>query len=355
MKNLLKLLSPFAPDQSGASAVLYELGGLMVICDAGGCAGNVCGFDEPRWFTKKSAVFSAGLRDMDAILGRDDRLIEKLSKACGQIRPAFTAIIGTPVPAVIATDMRALKRMAEKKTGLPCITAECTGTNYYDSGSEPVWIELFKTFATESKPVQKGRLGIIGATPLELSIISPEKIVAEYKAKGWENVICYGMGSTLDDVKNAAATEKNIVCSSAAIKAAEYLKEKFGTPYEIEYPRSCLPEEIVQKAYNFTDKNVLVIHNQTAADSVRKLITEKSGKCHCTSATLFMQKKELSQQSDFFLADESDLCDNVGDNYDVVIADKTLRRVMKNFSGEFIDFPHFGLSGRLLQGESEKI
>ena len=70
---------------------------------------------------------------------------------------------------------------------------------------------------------------------------------------------------------------------------------------------------------------------------------------------LFMQKKGLSQQSDFFLADESDLCDNVGDNYDVVIADKTLRRVMKNFSGEFIDFPHFGLSGRLLQGESEKI
>ena len=259
MKNLLKLLSPFAPDQSGASAVLYELGGLMVICDAGGCAGNVCGFDEPRWFTKKSAVFSAGLRDMDAILGRDDRLIEKLSKACEQIRPAFTAIIGTPVPAVIATDMRALKRMAEKKTGLPCITAECTGTNYYDSGSEPVWIELFKTFATESKPVQKGWLGIIGATPLELSIISPERIVAEYKAKGWENVICYGMGSTLDDVKNAAAAEMNIVCSAAAIKAAEYLKEKFGTPYEIEYPRSCLPEEIVQKAYNFADKNVLVI------------------------------------------------------------------------------------------------
>ena len=354
MKNLLKLLSPFAPDQSGASAVLYELGGLMVICDAGGCAGNVCGFDEPRWFTKKSAVFSAGLRDMDAILGRDDRLIEKLSKACEQISPAFTAIIGTPVPAVIATDMRALKRMAEKKTGLPCITAECTGTNYYDSGSEPVWTELFKTFATESKPVQKGRLGIIGATPLELSIISPERIAAEYKAKGWENVICYGMGSTLDDVKNAASAEKNIVCSAAAIKAAEYLKEKFGTPYEIEYPQSCLPEEIVQKAHSFADKKVLVIHNQTAANAVRKLITEKS-ECHCTSATFFMQKKELSQQGDFFLADESDLCDNVGDNYDVVIADKTLRRVMKNFSGEFIDFPHFGLSGRLLQGESEKI
>ena len=244
----------------------------MVICDAGGCAGNVCGFDEPRWFTKKSAVFSAGLRDMDAILGRDDRLIEKLSKACEQISPAFTAIIGTPVPAVIATDMRALRRMAEKKTGLPCITAECTGTNYYDSGSEPVWIELFKTFATESKPVQKGRLGIIGATPLELSIISPERIVAEYKAKGWENVICYGMGSTLDDVKNAAAAEMNIVCSASAIKAAEYLKEKFGTPYEIEYPRSCLPEEIVQKADKFTDKNEELDESGEGINSVLPLL-----------------------------------------------------------------------------------
>ena len=69
MRGLRKYLTPFAPDQSGAVSVLYELGGIIVICDAGGCAGNVCGFDEPRWFEQKSAVFSAGLRDMDAILG----------------------------------------------------------------------------------------------------------------------------------------------------------------------------------------------------------------------------------------------------------------------------------------------
>ena len=64
-------------------------------------------------------------------------------------------------------------------------------------------------------------------------------------------------GKLLDDVKNAAAAEMNIVCSAAAIKAAEYLKEKFGTPYEIEYPQSCLPEEIVQKAYNLRIKTSL--------------------------------------------------------------------------------------------------
>ena len=56
MKGLYRYLSPAAPDQSGAVSVLFELGGIIVITDAGGCTGNICGFDEPRWFTKSSAV-----------------------------------------------------------------------------------------------------------------------------------------------------------------------------------------------------------------------------------------------------------------------------------------------------------
>ena len=77
MKDLYRYLSPFAPDISGAVSVLFELGGLIVICDAGGCTGNTCGFDEPRWYTKSSAIYSAGLRDLDAILGRDEKLLDK--------------------------------------------------------------------------------------------------------------------------------------------------------------------------------------------------------------------------------------------------------------------------------------
>ena len=117
MRGLRKYLTPFAPDQSGAVSVLYEFGGIIVICDAGGCTGNICGFDEPRWFESKSALFSAGLRDMDAILGRDDRLVAKLADAVTKLDAKFAAIIGTPVPAVIGTDYHALKRMTEKAVG----------------------------------------------------------------------------------------------------------------------------------------------------------------------------------------------------------------------------------------------
>ena len=115
MKGLLKVMSPFAPDQSGAASVFYDMNAITVICDAGGCTGNVCGFDEPRWHGNARPIFSAGLRDMDAILGRDDRLVDKLKKVSDKTDADFAAIIGTPVPAVIATDYRALKRMAEKR------------------------------------------------------------------------------------------------------------------------------------------------------------------------------------------------------------------------------------------------
>ena len=56
MRGLRKFLTPFAPDQSGAVSVFYEFGGIIVICDAGGCTGNICGFDEPRWFEALAEV-----------------------------------------------------------------------------------------------------------------------------------------------------------------------------------------------------------------------------------------------------------------------------------------------------------
>ena len=148
MKTLLRYLSPFAPDLAGATSALFELDGLIVICDAGGCTGNICGFDEPRWFTRKSALFSAGLRDMDAILGRDRELAKKLVSAAQVSNRRFMAVIGSPVPAVIATDFSALKRMCSKELDLPVLTIEASGTEYYESGASKAYCELFKSFVS---------------------------------------------------------------------------------------------------------------------------------------------------------------------------------------------------------------
>ena len=255
MKGLRKYLSPFAPDQSGAAAVLCEFHGLIIILDAGGCAGNICGFDEPRWFERKSAVFSAGLRDMDAILGRDDRLVAKLVDAAEKVEAGFAAVIGTPVPAVIGTDYQALKRMCEKKTDLPVLAVNTDGMELYDGGERKAYLELFKVFAREKLPVETGRVGILGMTPQDVSDLkAADKIRKVYADQGMR-AICYGMGDGLDEVRNASLAAKNVVVSPAALKAAQYLQKKFGTPYEIAYPLA--PELVPEMDYR--GKKILIV------------------------------------------------------------------------------------------------
>ena len=343
MKGLLKHISPLAPDDSGACSVLYELGGIVVICDAGGCAGNVCGFDEPRWHEKRSALFSAGLRDMDAILGRDDRLIEKLVKVTSQVdddHKRFTAIVGTPVPAVIATDFHALERMAERKTHIPCLALPTDGTKLYDAGEQLAYIELFERFAEECD-IKPGLTGIIGATPLDTGCTRAEQIT-----RGMEGeYVCFGMDSDIEAVRSASACEKILVISPAGIKAAEFLERRFGTPFEVGFP--CLPESVCKEAGSLSGKKVLIINQQFAANALRERI---SG-CEVDCATWFMLDKCYANEGDFRITSEDVLSEHIaGRGYDVIIADSDFKRALRGFAGEFIDFPHYAVSARKYEG-----
>lgn len=340
MNSLLKRMSPLAPDDSGACGVLYELGGITVICDAGGCAGNVCGFDEPRWHEKRSALFSAGLRDMDAILGRDDLLVEKLAKICRQIDAPFTAIVGTPVPAVIATDFHALRRMSERKTGLPCIALPTDGTRHYDYGEMLAYEEVFRRFAVEQLAVRAGKIGVIGATPLGTGLTRAGRILSALQANGWAEPVCFGLDSGFAEIQKASECAKLLVISPSGIKAAEYLHKKFGTPYECGYP--VLPENICDAAQELHGRRVLVIHQQFAANALRELLTD----CETNCATWFMQEKTRLRDGDFRITSEEQLAEIAG-RYDVIFADEAMRRVVKNWHGTWVDFPHAAVSGRL--------
>ena len=356
MKGLLKYLSPFAPDQSGAVSVFYELGGITVICDAGGCTGNICGFGEPRWFLEKSALFSAGLRDMDAILGRDDRLIEKLQDAASRLDGKFAALIGTPVPAVIATDFKALKRMAEKRCGMPVMTVECTGTRMYDRGEEDAYMELFRTFAGkdvfQAETVRTA--GVIGATPLDTSHVRAGKIISRrLKEQGYDEVYCYGMGAGLEEVKKAGNAERNFVVSPAGIRAARYLEREFGTPWETAYPM--LRREWREQLRGLASKKVLIVHQQIAANEIRREIRSEIGRNEgCRSAserniicgTWFMQHPEFGEPQDVTFEREEQFADYVKqEQFDVIIGDQMLKRALGKYSGGFIHIPHFAVSG----------
>ena len=345
MRGLRKYLTPFAPDQSGAASVLFELGGIVVICDAGGCTGNVCGFDEPRWFEQKSAIFSAGLRDMDAILGRDDRLVAKLKDAAEKVDATFAAVIGTPVPAVIATDYLALKRMSEKKINLPILTVNTDGMELYDKGEEKAFLELFRTFAVEKYPVDEYKVGILGMTPQDVSNLkAADKMRDLFRQKYDQQAVCYCMGDGLEEVKKASSVSKNIVVSPAALAAAKYLEKTFGTPYEIFYP---LTGELIPKM-DYSGKKILVVHQQVIADSIRRELKARGAEI-VQVADWFMMKKELLEEGDAFLRDEDDYIELVRDgDFDIIFADECMKRMTPEFEGIFVNTRHFAVSGKLI-------
>ena len=356
VRGLWKGLTPFAPDQSGAASVFYELGGILVICDAGGCTGNVCGFDEPRWFGERSAIFSAGLRDMDAILGRDDRLVAKLTDAAEKIDANFAAVIGTPVPAVIATDYRALQRMCEKKTNLPILTVDTNGMELYDVGEEKAWLTLFKTFAgkdvasqkeasEEDDSSKKMKIGVLGLTPHDVSDLNIEE---KFRKSENENThyICYGMRAGIDKVKTAGSAGKNLVVAPAALETAKYLEKEFGTPYEVGYP---FVDELIPEL-GYERKKILIIHQQVIANAIRQEIRTRSDEqnTEVTVASWFMMKSELSEEGDLSLKEEMDYCKLVQNgNYDIVFADENMRGLVPGFKGTFVNIRHFAVSGKL--------
>ena len=357
VRGLWKGLTPFAPDQSGAASVFYELGGILVICDAGGCTGNVCGFDEPRWFGERSAIFSAGLRDMDAILGRDDRLVAKLTDAAEKIDANFAAVIGTPVPAVIATDYRALQRMCEKKTNLPILTVDTNGMELYDVGEEKAWLTLFKTFAgkdvasqkeasEEDDSSKKMKIGVLGLTPHDVSDLNIEEKFRKSE-NGNTHYICYGMRAGIDKVKTAGSADKNLVVAPAALETAKYLEKEFGTPYEVGYP---FVDELIPEL-DYERKKILIIHQQVIANAIRQEIRIRSDEQQNTEVTVaswFMMKSEFSEEGDLSLKEEKDYCKLVQNgNYDIVFADENMRGLVPGFKGTFVNVRHFAVSGKL--------
>ena len=345
VKGLRRVLTPFAPDQSGAVAALYGLGGINVIVDAGGCTGNICGFDEPRWLTEKAAVFSAGLRDMDAILGRDDKLIEKLADAAKRVGGSFAALIGTPVPAVIGTDFRALKRMAEKKVSLPILTVESTGMQWYDKGAEAAYRELILTLTDNNVlRTEEGErtVNVIGTIPMDMPAGLSKSMKEALKARGFEKIRLFGMGASLKDVKRAGDAALTIAVSPAAIQAAGDLEKRFGIPVEVGVPGAecLLPEE------DLRGRRILILHQAVLSESLRKKALER-GASSVTCASWFMMPEECRGEGDVPLKEEGDLTALASSGaFDMILADAVYRPLCGSFKGTWHDLPHFAVSGR---------
>jgi nitrogenase molybdenum-iron protein alpha/beta subunit len=339
MKGFRKVLTPFAPDQSGAVSVLYPLGGAVIVVDAGGCTGNICGFDEPRWQYQGAAVFSAGLRDMDAILGRDQLLVEKACELVETVHPKFLALVGTPVPAVIGTDLKSLARLIEKKSGTAAFAVTTNGFQLYDKGVEKTYLALLRKFCLrDSNPSVSEKIGILGVTPFDVDIEQMQRLL-----KANANWCAFGFEPDLPAFQRAGQMQKNIVVSPSGLKAARWLKQHFDVAYVIEDPTAV---QFAKAVPDVRGKRILAVHQQVALKSARQVWMAR-GAASVTAGTWFMSDKAFRQPGDLQFQEEDDFeAAAASGEYDMIVADSVLKPLAQNFDGEWVDWPYFAISGK---------
>ena len=372
MKGLYKTLVPFAPDYSGVCSVLFEIGGIVVIHDAGGCTGNFIGYDEPRWYGSSSAIFSSELREVDAVLGNDEKLLLRLEKVIHSLNRQFVAIVGSPAPMVIGTDYKALARIVSQRTGIPVLTFDTNGMRYYDDGASMAFLELARWFVKPISKSVKAAVNIIGATPLDLgNYRQVGKILSLLTDAKCRVVSCWAMGSTRAEIAQAAQARLNIVVSRAGLEAARYMEREHGIPYLVGIPIGheptrlfinavCLSLGLANKSRvsQNTDKPVmgirkaLVIGEQVMSNAIRECLRLDVGVTNVTVASFFGMEQALMEESDVYLDCEDALTTLTTEHqYDVIVGDPLYRDLVAlNREGRFIMFPHIALSSRLYWG-----
>ncbi len=366
MERLWITLPALAPDYSGVCSAMFDLGGICVIHDASGCTGNYTGYDEPRWYGSSSKIFCSGIREIDAVLGRDDKLINNIMKAGEEIHPTMYAVIGSPVPMVIGSDMKGIAHEIESKTGVPSFGFDTNGLGLYNKGISMVMCELIRRFTKDKQEKIPRGINILGSNAIDFSANENagdlEKKLQEW---GFSVIGKMMMGATVEQIENLATAEVNLVVTESGLAAAKLLKRKFNIPYVVGMPfGDCedvreLLEAALQdgKERSMTDESeegdILIVGEQVLANSIRRAIINKNPKRKVTVGTLIGLNKEIASAQDKNITSEEMLIELIDSGkYDVLIGDPLFEDLfVENSKMQMVKLPHIAVSSKLYWDE----
>ncbi|MGL5434856.1 MAG: nitrogenase component 1 [Lachnospiraceae bacterium] len=365
MAKLSIWIPPFSPDYSGAAAVLFDLKTVTAMHDASGCTGNYTGYDEPRWYGSRSGIFCSGLREIDAVLGNDDKLLNKMEAAARDIKPDIMALIGSPVPMVIGTDMNGLAYELEERTAIPCFGFDTTGTKYYDQGAFMAARALLDRFA-RPMPQVPGRVNLIGANPMDFGNGEELNDLKELLAgRGYSIGLSMAMDYTLEDIRCAAQAEVNLAISRFGYLTARYLEKQFGIPFLCGYPagingaqywldsleevRRTGVSQVLTGDLSVGGTKVLIVGEQVMANALRLALQLDMQEYDITVGCIFGKEAALAAAADVDLPDEKRIRQEINKpEYQCIIADPFMKMLLRDEQKEkLIPFAQYAVSSKL--------
>lgn len=360
MKQTARILSTYTADVSGVCSALFELGGMVVMHDPSGCNSTYNTHDEPRWYDYDSLIFISGLKEIDAVFGNDDKLIEDIETAAVELHPAFIALVRTPIPMLNGTDFEAIARILEKRLSIPVFALPTNGTFSYIKGISWALEALCERYMVPLEKKARG-VNLLGVTPLDFSINETLDSIHDFlSVHEWECVSCMAMGSSLTDIEKAPQAKVNLVVSAAGLGVARKMKERFGIPYVTGIPVDGF-SDVLAKAMETaakTGENQCVT-NLRCMDSKQKKITIIGEAVSAGSlASAFAlegypaqvlcpleEEAEVMAAGDFCYSSEEEI-EAVLSNCEAVIADPMYRCLCSSETA-FYTLPHEAFSGRI--------
>ena len=277
MRQSYRILPVYTGDVSGVCSALYELGGMVVMHDPSGCNSTYNTHDEIRWYDSDSLIFLSGLRQEDAIMGGDDKLIGDITDAALVYHPLFIAICNSPIPYLNGTDFEGIAGEIEQNTGIPTFCVSSNGMYDYVRGAglalEALARKLFggkgcgsteaasgnennSLSAVETEENTQDRhssktgrsVNILGMTPLDYAAGSCTASVRSFAVeKGWQVQSVWAMGDSLTALQSAGEADLNLVVSSTGLAAAQYLYQRFGIPWVAGVPVGGFSDVLAQE------------------------------------------------------------------------------------------------------------
>ncbi|MDR2394121.1 MAG: nitrogenase component 1 [Treponema sp.] len=369
MSHLLFDLPPLSPDYSGVASVFHDLGALTVLHDASGCTGTYTGYDEPRWFGSSSPIFCSGLREMDAIMGDDGRLLEKIKAALRNMHAPCVSVIGSPVPMVIGFDFKGFASLVEHETGLPTFGFPTNGLHYYDQGQRDAYLAIAKRLLEKVPRRIRRTLNILGASALDgFDDPSLDILEAMLSAEGFTRLALWGERSSWEVLKESTVAELNWVVTAAALPLARFFEERFDIPFVVGLPIGKREQDRIfsafellssgeKSAYQFPPIQVasdqksetMIVGEALFCSSFRSYLETEVASGPVGIGTFFSQGKDLLGPGDILFSTEDEARQALSTpQLTWILADPLLKDLLpKDATPRFTPLPHRAVSGRL--------
>ena len=182
----------------------------------------------------QNRLFTTHMSEDDVVMGDVTRLEEALVELDKNYAPKVIFVVASSVTAVIGTDIKGVCRYMQNEVKAKLVAFEQGGfRGDYSVGLAETYKLLVRNLPQKGVAQEKGVYNIIGASAWRYRMASDiwevKSLLSE--ALGLSCNACLCCDTSVEELQAMGKAQVNIVLGNEGLVAAQYLEEKFGTPY----------------------------------------------------------------------------------------------------------------------------